>query len=102
MDEEIRPTKIYRPEQGIFVRKLYELPPPDKLQLDWRQNIRLQLMKNLRTVIVSLPQSLIRADTTTEPELIMSGMSLHGHSTMTLAPVIWIRCGSKQCRKAVQ
>jgi hypothetical protein len=32
----------------------------------------------------------------------MSGMSLHGHSTMTLGPVIWIRCGSKECRKAVQ
>jgi hypothetical protein len=102
VDEAIGSTKMYSPEQGIFVGKLYELPPPDKLQLNWRQNIRPQLVKNLRTVIASLPQSLTRADTTIEPELIMSGVSSHGHSTVTLAPTIWIRCGSKQCRKAVQ
>jgi hypothetical protein len=102
VDEEIGSTKMYSPEQGIFVGKLYELPPREDLQLEWRQKIRPQLVKNLMTVIASLPQSLTRSETTIEPELIMSGSSFHGRSAVTLMPTIWIRCGSKQCRKAVQ
>jgi hypothetical protein len=102
VDEEIGSTKMYSPEQGIFVGKLQELPPREDLQLEWRQKIRPQLVKNLRTVIASLPQSLTRSETTIEPELIMSGSSFHGRSVVTLMPTIWIRCGSKQCRKSVQ
>jgi hypothetical protein len=102
VEEEIGSTRMYSPEQGIFVGKLYELPPPEILQLRWRQVVRPQLVKNLRAVIASLPQSLTTTETTIEPELIMSGSNVHGQSTVTLAPTIWIRCGGKQCRKAVQ
>jgi hypothetical protein len=102
VDENVDSTNIYSPEQGIFVGKLRELPPPEELQLEWRQKIRPQLVKNLMTVIGSLSQSLTRSETTIEPELLMSGVSHHGHLTVTLKPTIWIRCGSKPCRKAVQ
>jgi hypothetical protein len=100
--EEIHSSRMYSPEQGIFVGKLYELPPPEGLQLEWRQTIRPQLVKNLMTVIASLPQSLTRLETMIEPELCMSGENLLGHSIVTLTPTIWIRCGSIQCRKTVQ
>jgi hypothetical protein len=102
VNEEITSSRMYSPEQGIFVGKLYELPPPEGLQLEWRQTIRSQLVKNLMTVIASLPKSLTRSETMIEPELCMSGENFHGYSTVTLTPTIWIRCGSKQCRKAVQ
>jgi hypothetical protein len=99
---DINSTKVYSPEKGYFVGKLYELPPPEILQLHWRQTIRPQLVRNLRAVIASLPQSMTTSETTIEPELIMCGVSFDGYSTVTLAPTIWIRCGSNKCRKAVQ
>jgi hypothetical protein len=102
VNEEITSSRIYSLEQGIFVGKLYELPPPERLQLEWRQTIRSQLVKNLMTVIASLPQSLTRSETMVESELCMSGESFHGYPTVTLTPTIWIRCGSKECRKVVQ
>ncbi|KAH8731768.1 hypothetical protein GQ44DRAFT_721947 [Phaeosphaeriaceae sp. PMI808] len=102
ISKSINSTKVYSPEVGVFVGKLYNLPPPEELQMEWRQTIRPHLLKNLLTVIASLPPSLSRIETTIEPELCMSGKVLPGHLTVLLKPTIWLRCGSKPCQKAVQ
>jgi hypothetical protein len=100
--EFIDSKKLYSPEQGVFVGKLYELPPPERARTEWCREIRPQLIRNLMTVIASLPPSFSRAETTIEPELCMSGRSLQGRPTVALTPTIWIRCGSKACQKAVR
>jgi hypothetical protein len=100
--ESINSTKLYSPEQDIVVGKLYELPPPEQALTEWRHEVRPQLIKNLMTVITSLPPSFSRAETTIEPELCMSGTIMQGHQSVALTPTIWIRCGSKTCQKAVQ
>jgi hypothetical protein len=100
--EPIDSTKLYNPEQGVFVGKLYELPPPALALGEWCHEVRPELIKNLMTVIASLPPSYSRAETTIEPELCMSGTIVQGHPTVALTPTIWIRCGSKTCQKAVQ
>jgi hypothetical protein len=100
--ESIDSTKLYSPAQDVFVGKQYELPPPERARHEWCYEVRPELIKNLRTVIDSLPPSFTRAETTVEPELCMSGRVLPGHQTVVLKPTVWIRCGSKACQKAVQ
>jgi hypothetical protein len=102
VDEEIDSTRLHSPARGIFVGKLSELPPPERLQLEWRQMIRPQLVKDLVTVIALLPSSLTRSDTMVEPQLCMIGASFEGHSRVTLIPTIWICCGSRLCHEAVK
>jgi hypothetical protein len=99
--ESVESTKLYSPEKGIYVGKLKELPPPERLQEEWRTTIKTELVKNLRMVLRSLPANLSLSETMVEPGLYMSGVT-HGQSMVLLSPTIWLRCGSEQCRKAVQ
>jgi hypothetical protein len=100
--EPIGSGKLFSPEKGVYVGKLMELPPPERLQEEWRLTIRPQLLQNLMMVIVSLPKALPREQTIIEPEFYMSGIHTQGHPAVSLRPTIWIRCGSDSCRKAVQ
>jgi hypothetical protein len=100
--EFINSTNIYCPERNVYVGKLHEIMPPASLQKEWVESFRTPLLNRLMPVIDSLPLALSRPETTIEPEFCMSGKVVHGRSTIALRPTIWIRCGSKECQKAVQ
>jgi hypothetical protein len=100
--ESIDSTNLYSREPGVYVGKSDILSSPDALEAEWRHVIRPRLVRNLMTVIGALPPSLSRAESTIEPELCMSGTICSGRPTIVLRPTIWIRCGSKACRKAVE
>jgi hypothetical protein len=100
--EPVESVRLDHPEKGIYVGKLKELPPPAQLREEWRSIIRPELIKNLRMVIGSLPKNLSVPETRVEPELCMSGVVTRGQPMVSLRPTIWLRCGSEQCRRAVQ
>lgn len=100
--ESVNSTKLYSPEKGVYVGKLKDLPPPERLREEWRMMIKPELVKNLRMVIASLPEALSVPETRIEPEFYMSGISIRGRHMVSLNPTIWLRCGSERCRKDVQ
>jgi hypothetical protein len=100
--EFINSSKLSSPQGGVFVGHLYEIPPPKRLQVEWRQKGRADLREDLKMATLSLPSSLSRAETAIEAELCMSGILLEGRQTVALRPTIWIHCGSKRCQKVVQ
>jgi hypothetical protein len=95
-------TRLYSPESGVLVGKLYDLPPPEHLQKEWRQHIRAQLIRDLQTAVAALPPGLSRAEQTYEPELCMYGRFVRVNPQIALRPTIWIRCGSKDCQAKIQ
>ncbi|KAH7087076.1 hypothetical protein FB567DRAFT_602649 [Paraphoma chrysanthemicola] len=100
--ESLDSDKLYIPDCGKYVGNLLELPPPEQLQVEWREIILPQPAKNLISVIATLSPSLSRAGTTIESILCMSGDAVSKRPTVVLRSTVWIRCGSKTCRKAVQ
>jgi len=95
-------SRLCKLQKGVLVGKLYELSPPERLLSEWRQIVRPQLVTNLMAVSASLPRTLSKAEARIEPEFCMSGSHVSGRPNVELRPTIWIRCGSKTCRKAVQ
>ncbi|KAH7071478.1 hypothetical protein BKA63DRAFT_518018, partial [Paraphoma chrysanthemicola] len=93
---------LYSPERGIYVGKLDLRPPPERMEAEWRHIIRPRLIMNLMSVIGALSPSLSQAEKTIVPELCMSGTIYPGRLMVALRPTVWIRCGSKECRKAVE
>jgi hypothetical protein len=79
-----------------------EMPPPTHLESEWLSSVRIRLIKDLRPVIQALPRTLPPRETMIEPELCMSGEAEPKSEVVSMRPTVWIRCGSKKCRKAVQ
>ncbi len=92
---------IYNPEDRIYVGRLYELPPPQDLNLHWHP-IRTKLMIDLRRAIRTTSITVKGQKQWFEPELYMSGRRLPGSEVVVLRPTIWISCGSTQCQKVLQ
>lgn len=93
---------IYCFGKGIYIGKLKELPPPKTMELDWVQNYRGKMVNDLRPVIEQLPSSLSRAKAMIELELCMVGQVDSNNRSVEMKPTVWIRCGSRRCRDAVQ
>lgn len=68
----------------------------------WINEIREQLVVDLRPILKSLPHSTSRQSATVEPMLCMTGEGQKDSSSVQLRPTIWIRCGSEKCKVAVQ
>jgi hypothetical protein len=99
----INSSSIYcwNTERKIYIGKLKDISPPKAMETEWVNNIRVQLLSDLRMVIQSLPRSLSKEKTTVEPELYMVGEANDQSDSVELKPTVWIRCGSRKCKKAV-
>lgn len=95
-------TSLYVVDEGLYMGGLRDFPPPPEIEFTWSTTIRSRLITDLRPVLASLPSSLARDATTVELELCMSGRNTAGSTTVHLKPTIWVRCGSKQAKKAVR
>lgn len=102
VDIPIDSRDIYDIEKGIYVGKLKEMPPPGYLENEWLGSIRIRLVKDLLPVTKALPRSLSPRESVIEPELCMVGEADPKSQNIIMRPTVWIRCGSRKCRKAVQ
>ena len=102
VDIPIDSRDIYGIEKGIYVGKLKEMPPPRYLENEWLTSIRIRLVKDLLPVTKALPRSLSPRESVIEPELCMVGEADPKSQNVIMRPTVWIRCGSRKCRKAVQ
>ena len=102
VDEPADSPRIYSLDKGIYIGSLIEMPPPPKRETEWQNSIRIRLVKDLQPVTQNLPRNLKTKETIIEPELCMVGEVDSKTQYVTMKPTVWIRCGSKKCRKAVQ
>ena len=93
---------LYRLNDGTYVGKLKDLPPPATLEANWARTTRTRLVTDLRPVLASLPKALSRDETVIELELCMSGRVNSASNMVQLRPAIWIRCGSSRCRDSIR
>lgn len=95
----VNSPELYSPEMGVYVGHPEKLRPPEPLRSRCHQMIRTRLIFELGAVLEALPLS--KAESTVYPELCWSGGKIVGNSSVELIPTLWIRCGSKECQKAV-
>ncbi|KAL1633086.1 hypothetical protein SLS56_003157 [Neofusicoccum ribis] len=88
--------------ERLYAGKLKQMPPPEDLEKEWREHVRPRLAVDVLTVIEKLPKSLTRNETVVELELCMAGYAKENDLKVDLRPTVWLRCGSKKCRKAVR
>jgi hypothetical protein len=98
----INSPEIYVTEKGVYVGKLKEMPPPVYLESEWLASIRIRLIKDLLPITKALPRSLSQKQCIFEPELCMVGEADTQSQNIIMKPTVWIRCGSKKCKKAIQ
>lgn len=89
-------------EKGIYVGNSKDMPVPKVLEQEWVTIVRPRLVNDLRQVLRELPRSLSMRESIVEPEFCMAGEVNNGADTVELKPTIWIRCGSKKCRKSIR
>ncbi|PVI00623.1 hypothetical protein DM02DRAFT_628347 [Periconia macrospinosa] len=93
---------LYSPKSGTYVAKLRDRPPSAAANAQWLP-LRARLATDLRSALLTLPPSLSRDDCMIELELCMSGqVEKENPNLVTLAPAIWIRCGSRRCRDCIK
>lgn len=97
----ISSSDIYRFDRGLYVGKMREMPPPLAALSEWEDRIKPRLVKDLYSVLNALPRSLKSEETIVEPDLCMSGEASSRSTSVHMIPTIWIRCGSKKCKRAV-
>lgn len=88
-------------ESKTYIGKIKDIPVPEPLEMEWVNVVRVQLLEDLHRVTQSLPRSLPKQKTTIMPELCMVGEAKSPTDFVELKPTVWIRCGSRRCKKAV-
>ncbi|KAF2728232.1 hypothetical protein EJ04DRAFT_569684 [Polyplosphaeria fusca] len=89
-------------DKDIWIGKLREHPPPEALEAVWLEEIRIRVVNDLQPVIQLLPRSTSPLHAIIEPDFCMTGTSGEHSDSVKLRPTVWIRCGSKRCKKVVK
>ncbi|CAI6293499.1 unnamed protein product [Periconia digitata] len=100
-DVPVTSPSLYLADNGLYVGKLQGIAPNSAAQLTWRTVLRLRLITDIRPVLTTLPKSIHRDETRVELELCMAGRQPDRSETVSLKPMIWVKCGSKHCAMAV-
>lgn len=99
---DIASPEIYQRDKNFYVGKMRDLHCPPEVETEWTRSIRPRLIKDLLPVLQSLPRSMASKETMIEPDLCMAGYAPGKATEVQLSPTVWIRCGSKKCRKVIR
>jgi tetratricopeptide (TPR) repeat protein len=88
--------------KDLYIGKMQVSATLADMDSEWHASVRRRLLKDLESVVQNLDGSLKVKDTFTESELRMTGKKKADSASVDLQPTILIRCGSKECRKAIE
>ena len=97
------PPLVHVPKKGIYVGRNEWLPLPAAKNTQWHEEIFQRLFKDLKHALDV--HSLRRASKEIFPEFLLVGRAPRGKGTcnsVRLEPTVWLWCGDKACKRAVQ